>query len=138
MKELVYQFINQHKLAVVSTINASGEPESALVGIAVSDRLDIIFDTVKSSRKYNNILQNSAISVVVGWDNETTIQYEGEAEILGDDASSDQYREIYYEAWPDGKERTATWPGLVHIRITPKWIRYGNFNPPVTIEEIKF
>ncbi|MGZ3778695.1 MAG: pyridoxamine 5'-phosphate oxidase family protein, partial [Mucilaginibacter sp.] len=85
MKDLIYQFISQSKYAVVSTISKDGKPESALVGIAVSTSLEIIFDTVKTSRKYHNILANKHVAVVVGWDNETTVQYEGEAEVLGND-----------------------------------------------------
>ena len=137
LKEIIYQSINQHKLAVVSTVNSNSKPESALVGIAVSDQLEIIFDTVKTSRKYANILQNPSVSVVIGWDNETTVQYEGEAEVLRDDESAEHYREIYYATWPDGRERTANWPGLVHFKINPRWIRYCNFNAPVRIEEVK-
>src|SRR6185312_2714526 len=113
LKEIIYQFISKYKLAVVSSLNSGSKPESALVGIAVSNQLEIIFDTVKSSRKYANILQNPSVSVVIGWDNETTVQYEGEAEILGNDEPSEYYREIYYAAWPDGRERTANWAGLV-------------------------
>jgi general stress protein 26 len=138
LKELIHQFIRQHKLAVVSTINSSGKPESALVGIAVTPELEIVFDTVKSSRKYQNLLQNTHIAVVIGWDNETTVQYEGEAMLLDDDAASDQYREVYYAAWPDGRERAEKWEGLVHFKITPKWLRYSNFNEPVIIEELTF
>lgn len=138
MKELVYQFINQSKLAVVSSVNGSGKPESALVGIAVSTGLEIVFDTVKSSRKYHNILENPHVSVVIGWDNETTIQYEGEASLLGKDNDADNCRQIYYTAWPDGRERAETWPGLVHIKVTPRWIRYSNFNEPVIVEELRF
>ncbi|MGZ3945819.1 MAG: pyridoxamine 5'-phosphate oxidase family protein [Mucilaginibacter sp.] len=138
MKDLIYQFISQSKYAVVSTISKDGKPESALVGIAVSTSLEIIFDTVKTSRKYHNILANKHVAVVVGWDNETTVQYEGEAEVLGNDNDADNYRQIYYAAWPDGKERAETWPGLVHIRIIPKWARYSNFNEPAVIEEITF
>jgi len=138
MKELIYQLISQNKLAVVSTIGKDGKPESALVGIAVSTNLEIIFDTVKTTRKYHNILSNKHIAVVIGWNNETTVQYEGEAEVLGNDSAADNYRQIYYAAWPDGRERAETWPGLVHIRITPKWARYSNFNEPGVIEEITF
>ena len=39
---------------------------------------------------------------------------------------------------PDGKERVATWPGLIHIKVTPKWIRYSDFNEPPVIEELRF
>jgi len=138
MKDRVYQFIKQKPLGVVSTINKFGKPEAALVGIAVSDQLEVILDTVKSSRKYQNILQNTSVAIVIGWDNETTVQYEGKAEILGDDAEAQQLKEIYFEAYPDGRERAQTWSGLVHIKVSPKWLRYSNFNDPVVIEEISF
>lgn len=138
MKDLIYQFITQQKLAVVSTINSHCKPESALVGIAVSINLEIIFDTVTASRKYQNILHNPNVSVVVGWDDEITVQYEGYATVLGKDSDADNMREIYYRAYPDGRERADTWPGLVHIKISPKWIRYNNFNEPTAIKEFTF
>ncbi|HVV56580.1 MAG TPA: pyridoxamine 5'-phosphate oxidase family protein [Mucilaginibacter sp.] len=137
-KEFICQYIRQHKLAVVSTVNEDNRPESALVGIAVSDFGEIIFDTVTSSRKYGNIVHNPHVAVVIGWEDETTLQYEGSAEVLNNDMASDNYREIYYAAWPDGRERAETWPGLVHIKITPKWARYSNFDPPAVIEEVSF
>lgn len=138
MKNIIYKFISRHKLGVVSTINQEGKPESALVGIAVSENLEIVFDTVSSSRKYANILRNQHVSLVIGWDNETTVQYEGVAGILGTGKEADSYRELYFEAYPDGRERVETWPGLVHIKIAPKWVRYSNFNEPVIIEEVLF
>src|ERR1700712_2875831 len=136
MKDLVYQFINQQKLGVVSTINAENKPEAALIGIAVTINLEIIFDTVKTSRKYCNILNNPNVAVVAGWDGEITLQYEGVAETLGNDSESDNLREIYFSAYPDGVERAASWPGLVHVKVSPKWIRYSNFNEPQRIEEL--
>jgi general stress protein 26 len=138
MKDLVYQFINQHSLGIVATTNKANEPEAALVGIAVSVNLEIIFDTVKISRKYHNILQNPKVALVIGWDNETTVQYEGMAEILGNDTDAENFKHIYYRAFPDGRERADTWPGLVHIKIKPRWLRYSNFNEPVVIQELEF
>ena len=134
-KDFIYEFIIRHNLGVVSTISLNNKPEAALVGIAVSKELEIIFDTVKASRKYHNLLQSSSVAVVIGWDNETTLQYEGTAtELNGADAQ--YYKEIYFEVYPDGRERDKTWPDIVHFKITPKWIRYSNFNDPVTIEEM--
>jgi uncharacterized pyridoxamine 5'-phosphate oxidase family protein len=135
-KDFVFKFIKNYDLGVVSTISLN-KPESALVGIAVSKDLEIIFDTVKTSRKYQNLLQNPSVAVVIGWDNETTVQYEGIAtELTGTDAQ--YYKEIYFEVYPDGSERDKTWPDIVHFKISPKWIRYSNFNEPVTIEEMNF
>ena len=138
MKDIIYQFIRQQELGVVATTSKSNQSEAALVGIAVSVKLEIIFDTVKASRKYQNILQNPKVAFVIGWDNETTVQYEGIAEVLGNDHEAENFKEIYFRTFPDGRERADTWPGLVHIRVTPQWLRYSNFNEPVVIEEIDF
>lgn len=45
----LYQFITQSKLGVLGTIGESGKPQSALLGIGVTEKLEIVFDTVKSS-----------------------------------------------------------------------------------------
>jgi hypothetical protein len=60
----VYQFIAQNKLGVLGTIAHSGIPQTALVGIAVTPDLEIIFDTVKSSRKYPNLIARSVAPLV--------------------------------------------------------------------------
>jgi general stress protein 26 len=136
-KEFIFNFIKQHILAIISTATANGNPEAALVGFAISHDLEIVFDTVKTSRKYKNLLQNPVVAVVIGWDNETTVQYEGIAtELSGDEA--DRYKEIYFEVYPDGRGRAKTWPDIVHFKIIPTWIRYSNFNEPVMIEEMTF
>jgi general stress protein 26 len=136
-KEFIYGFIKRHALGVVSTVSTDNKPEAALVGIAVSNDLEIVFDTVKTSRKYHNIIQNPNVAVVIGWDNETTAQLEGVAtELAGEDAAI--YKEIYFGVYPDGRERAETWPDIVHFKITPNWVRYSNYNIPVVIEEMVF
>ena len=135
-KEFIYKFIQQHRVAVVSSVTKDGVPESALVGIAVSGDLEIVFDTITTSRKYENIIHNPSVALVIGWDDETTVQYEGMAMELMD--ADDRYREIYYSVYPDGRERAITWPGLVHFKVLPRWLRYSNFNSPMVIEEMVF
>ena len=137
-RELIYQFIARQKLGVVSTVNPDNTPEAAVVGIAVSEKLEIIFDTLKASRKYKNILRNSNVALVIGWDEEITVQYEGIAAVLENDGQAGRLKEIYFQAYPDGRERAATWPGLMHIKVIPKWIRYSNFNEPILIDELTF
>ena len=66
----VYSFMKQHRYGVVSSIGPDGTPQSALVGIATSPHLEIIFDTVKSSRKYPNLIARPACSFVAGWGGE--------------------------------------------------------------------
>jgi len=64
-------------LAAVSTINPENSPEAALVGIVVSPDLETIFDTFITSREYHNLVQNLKVAIVIDWDDETTVQYEG-------------------------------------------------------------
>ncbi len=136
-RDFIYNFIRQHKYAVISSIANNLKPEAALIGVAVSEDLEIIFDTVNTSRKYANILSNPKVALVIGWSDARTLQYEGEAMELTE-PSDDAYREIYYKAFPDGRERTETWPGLVHFKIKPTWIRYSDFTEHKTIKEMSF
>ena len=62
----LHRFLLQCKLGVLGTIGGANMPQSALVGIAVTDNLEIIFDTLKSSRKYPNLIDRPACSFVIG------------------------------------------------------------------------
>ncbi|MBI3235875.1 MAG: pyridoxamine 5'-phosphate oxidase family protein [Bacteroidetes bacterium] len=75
-KEYLYNFISKHKFAVLSTVSEENKPESAVVGIAVTKDLKIFFDTVSTSRKYQNLLKIPSIAFVIGWDDARTVQYE--------------------------------------------------------------
>ena len=133
----LFEFIAARKLGVISSLSSSGSVQSALVGIAVTQDLEIIFDTVKTSRKYSNLIHNPACSLVVGWNGEQTLQYEGNAtELSGTDLQRCQA--TYFNAWPDGPSRMA-WPGIVYFCVRPNWIRYSDFdaNPPL-IQEFRF
>jgi pyridoxine/pyridoxamine 5'-phosphate oxidase len=133
----LYGFISGCKLGVISSLSSSGSVQSALVGIAVTPDLEIIFDTVKTSRKYSNLIGNPACSLVAGWNGEQTLQYEGNAtELNGTELQRCQA--TYFKAWPDGPWRMA-WPGIVYFCVRPTWIRYSDFdaNPPL-IQEFRF
>jgi hypothetical protein len=133
----IYQFIAKQKLGVLATLSSGSSPQSALVGIAVTPELEIIFDTVKSSRKFPNLISNPVCSFVVGWTGEITVQYEGEA-YQPEGTSLAHYQEVYFARWPDGPSRLS-WPGITYFVVRPRWIRYNDFdqNPPV-IEEFTF
>jgi hypothetical protein len=133
----LYGFLSGHKLGVLGYLSEQGTPRSALVGIAVTPELEIIFDTVSSSRKYGDLLANPAASFVIGWEGEATVQYEGAAfQPTGPDLA--RYQQIYFEAWPGGPERLS-WPGIAYFVVSPRWIRYSDFDrrPPL-IEEFTF
>jgi pyridoxine/pyridoxamine 5'-phosphate oxidase len=122
----VQRFIAQYKLGVLGTIGDAGTPQSALVGIAVTADLEMVFDTVKSSRKYPNLMARPACSFVIGWAGEQTVQYEGQARLL-EPPELERYQEVYFKAWPDGPARMS-WPGIVYFAVRPVWIRYSDFD----------
>ncbi len=135
--EDIRSFVASQDLGVLSTVGPDGAPQSALVGIAVSSELEIVFDTVTSSRKYGNLIGNPKCSFVVGCAGEVTVQYEGEAtEPRGDELM--RYREIYFAKLPDGRDRLS-WPGITHFVVRPRWIRYCDYNQrPPLIREFDF
>lgn len=129
------EFLRQHRYAVQASVSSQGKPQAATVGIAVSDNLEIIFDTLKSTRKYENLKKNPAISFVVGGDGGQTIQYEGIAD-EPEGSELERIRKIYFSVFPDGKDRLG-WPLIVHIRVRPAWIRYSDYRAAeAVIEEI--
>ena len=126
-------FVAACDLGVVSYLSPEGAPQSAVVGIAVTPELEIIFDTVASSRKYRNLKARAECSIVI-WSGEVTLQYEGIAEETADD----HYKEAYLKKMPDGRDRLS-WPGIAYFVVRPKWIRYSDFDArPRVIEEFSF
>ncbi len=118
------RFVQQQRLGVVSSLAADGAPQSAVVGIATSAAGEIVFDTLGTSRKARNLRRDPRVSLVV-WENERTVQLDG----LADEPTGtelDRLREVYFAAYPDGRERLA-WPGLTHFRIVPAWGRFSDF-----------
>jgi len=126
-------FIGARDLAVAGYISPEGGPQSAVLAFAVTPDLEIVFDTVRSSRKYRSLKANDRCSVVM-WLGEITVQYEGIAE----ETDSDHYKEAYFKKLPDGRDRLS-WPGITYFVVRPKWIRYSDFQArPPQIQEFRF
>lgn len=134
--EEVAQFVASQQLAVVSTRGADGAPQSALVGIAITDRFELVFDSIETSRKIGNIRRDPRVALVVGgsMQDERTVQIDGLAdEPTGEDA--ERVRAAYFRRWPDGRERLS-WAGITHVRVTPRWLRFSDWNvSPVVVAE---
>jgi len=119
-------FLQKHRLGVVASTSPDGDPQSAVVGIAVTDQLEIVFDTLSATRKCRNLRRHPRTSVVVGWDEEITVQYEGIAdEPTGTEL--ERLKEIYFAAYPECMVHQS-WEGITYFRIRPAWIRYSDFN----------
>ena len=133
----ILAYMRASKFAVVGTIGPNG-PQGALVGVAVTDDFEIIFDTVRDSRKHRNLEINSRASVTFSGPDEQTLQFEGIAHAVSlDDPTDARWRETYYAAWPDGIARR-NWPKISYWRIMPHWLRYSDFARGPLVEEIDF
>ena len=132
--EALLKFLRLHRLAVQTSVSAAGVPQAAIVGIAVTDQFEIVFDTLQTTRKAQNLRHSPIALVIGGWapEDERTVQYEGD-EPSG--AELDRLKQVYFAAYPDGPSR-ASWPGLIYVRVRPKWIRYSDYNqdPPEIVE----
>jgi hypothetical protein len=133
----LYEFMTAQRLGVLGYLSAKGAPQSALVGIGVTPELEIVFDTVSSSRKYGCLVANPTASFVIGWAGETTVQLEGQA-FQPTGAGLARYQQIYFAAWPECRSHLR-WPGIAYFVVRPRWIRYSDYdqNPPV-IQEFSF
>jgi pyridoxine/pyridoxamine 5'-phosphate oxidase len=61
--EEVLDIVRRKRFAVVSTVDNSVAPEAALVGFALTERNEIVFDTLGSSRKAVNIAHRPAAAL---------------------------------------------------------------------------
>jgi len=124
------EFLQEHRLGVVATTSPDGDPQSAVVGIAVTDQLEIVFDTLSTTRKCKNLRRHRKISVV---DQESTLQYEGIAdEPTGPEL--ERLKKLYFVVYPECMDHPS-WGGITYFRIRPTWIRYSDFNANGNIVE---
>jgi general stress protein 26 len=132
------RFMREHPLAVQSSVSSDGRPQSAVVGIAVSDGFEVVFDADAGSRKVRNLRREPGIAFVIGGTaagDERTAQYEGVADEPDGAELERLLEEVYFAVFPDGRERRS-WPGITYLRARPTWIRYTDFNadPPDAVE----
>lgn len=122
---------------VLSTVNDEAKPESAVVGFGQTKSLELICGTSKLSKKAMNLLKNNKVSVVIGWDENGTLQYEGTARILSKNETG-EYAQLYFDKNPMAK-RFKDNHDEIYILISPKWVRFTeSTTTPWKISELEF
>lgn len=133
----LYSFMSKYRYGVVSSTSSVGNSQSALVGIATTPDLEIVFDTVTSSRKFLNLIERPHCFFVVGWGTEQTVQFEGTA-ILPEGPDLLRYQEAYFAVWPECRIHI-NWPDIAYFVVRPVWIRFSDYDKsPPLIEETIF
>jgi pyridoxine/pyridoxamine 5'-phosphate oxidase len=133
-RDELLSFLRRHRYAVQASTAVDGAPQAAVIGIAVSDDLEVVFDTLGTSRKAVNLRREPRIALVVGWDDEQTVQLEGVAdEPRGDELA--RLKAVYFAQFPDGPEREQ-WPDITYVRVRLRWARYSDFRPGGGVTEV--
>lgn len=136
-REPLVKFARERGLAVLATRGPDGTPQAALVGTAASDQAEIIFDTSIRSRKYRNIRAHDRVALVIGWDDEVTVQCEGVADMPGR-AGPRPVSDDLHQAVP-GEPYTRRGPRDRPVRVRPDWARYSDYRPAsFTVHEVPF
>jgi general stress protein 26 len=133
--EEIFEIAKSKRYLVVSTVNESGVAEAALMGFALTPANEVVFDTLSTNRKAVNLARNPAAALVIGWDDNISLQIEGIARRpVGEDLAS--AKAAYFREWPDGRARE-NWPNIAYIVVQPKWIRYSNYSGAPVVEEFR-
>jgi len=119
-------FVRRHPFAALATVNASGEPQVAIVRFVATAEFEIVFNTTEATRKATNLRQNPKVAIAIGWDESQTIQIEGLADEPRD-RELDRVKKAYSESYPEFFHARQRAKGLVYFRVRPNWMCYGDF-----------
>lgn len=122
----ILKFIKKHNLAAIATVAEGGRPEAAVVEFGELDDLTIIIDTINTSRKYKNLQSKTDVALVIGWDDNITVQIEGRAkELSGEEL--EKAKQAYFAKNPRAK-KWGNKPEVAYFAIKPYWMRYSDLN----------
>ena len=124
-REQLLRFVRPIEHAVLGTVTADERPEAAVVGIVVTEELELFFDTSNVSRKCVNLRANPHVAFVIGWDDSQTVQYEGVADEPAG-AELKRLKQLYFARFKEGPTREQ-WPDITYFRVRPRWARYSDF-----------
>lgn len=103
----------------------------------MGDGLEILFDTLPTSRKLANLRSNPAVAFVIGgWTpgERRSVQYEG----VADEPSEPQltrFKTVHFGR-SAASRGAGGWAEVVYVRVRPTWIRFADFShhPPLAVE----
>ncbi len=136
-RDQLLAYLREERYAVQTSVALHGDPQAAVVGVVVSDRFEIVFDTLTDARKAANMRAHPRVALVFGSTSATaarTIQIEGVADEPAG-AELEKLLEAYFTAFPDGIERRRA-RALTYFRVRPQWIRCSDYStmPPTIVE----
>lgn len=131
------QYLRGQRWAIQASTSVSQRPQAALVKYAVTDRLELVFDTLRGGRKVANLRANPHVALVIGgWqdDSPRSLQLEGVADFPAG-ADLQRLKQAYCAVFPDGNLRESL-PDICYVRVVPQWVRFSDYasEPPSILE----
>lgn len=114
------EFVRRTRLGVVATTDRRGNPEAAVVDLAITDDGVLLFTSKKQARKVVNLATNDRVAIVVGLE-PVSLQIEGDAELLVG-AEREQPAAEYQAQLPHRPQVTDAY--ALH-RVRPTFVRYN-------------
>jgi len=133
-KNRVLEFIKKQSLCVLSTVTPDNKSESAVMAYSVMDDLTLIMNTEPTTRKFENIVNNPNVSIIVGGLENPSLQIEAMATIA-QGGREEELKGFALQQHPELKDYLSETGRFVEIK--PYWVRWSNFDQnPVEIEEM--
>lgn len=132
-KEKAGKIIAAGEFFVLSTASRKGQPESAVLLYGYDTKANLYFYTSKESRKYQNLIDNPLVSIVI-YNDEGYLQIEGHVEELsGETATKARY---LVEENKGGTSQYHDDPNTRWFKVEPTWIRMrvsGDYPPQFVV-----
>src|SRR5215472_318633 len=123
-KKAALDFLKGVDLGAIATATARSGPQVALINFAVTDDLELIFETIQTTRKCENLREDPRVAFMA-WRGDQTLQYEGVAD-EPDEFALRELLDVYFAAVPEARGHQG-WPGLIYVRVRPSWIRLSRY-----------
>lgn len=134
-KQGIIDFIKSHNLCVIATAGKDGNVEAAVMAHTAKDNGTLLMSTESTTRKWQNLLGNSNVAVVIGgFANDPTVQINGTFESL-EGTAEQEAKEYMLKIHPE-LESYFDSPESRFFAVKPTWARYSDSSqsPPEVVE----
>lgn len=134
----IREFMKEHDLGVLSTVNPKGLPESSVVGFSETENFEIVIGSFAGARKSDNLKTNPFVSLVVGWEKGHTVQLEGEAHEVTNQEEKNVLIRNHLAKIPTAAKYVSLEEEKIY-KIKPHWVRFSNLSTdPWEVFEVNF
>lgn len=131
-----FEFLNDHKLATLSTSSEDGTPWGAAIYYVVDEHFNFYFLTHSETKKYFNMQKHHSAAITVVDDYlQTTVQASGQTTAVSLGPEHDHAFRMLALVHPPGQfywvppvSKMHNGPSML-LKLTPKFLRLSNFKP---------